>query len=70
MCNNNRLRSALLIGKSQLVLDNAVAGLRDLGRGRTTSPKTSTGSVRAMARKFSGGPGAAGRAALLHLARE
>jgi hypothetical protein len=31
MANENRQRSVLLIGKSQLVLDHAVAGLRDLG---------------------------------------
>jgi hypothetical protein len=31
MTTDNRQRSVLLIGKSQLVLDDAVAGLRDLG---------------------------------------
>jgi hypothetical protein len=31
MANENRQRSVLLIGKSQLVLDDAVAGLHDLG---------------------------------------
>jgi hypothetical protein len=31
MATNNPRRSVLLIGKSQLVLDDAVAGLRDLG---------------------------------------
>jgi hypothetical protein len=31
MATNNRQRSVLLIGKSQLVLDDAVAGLHDLG---------------------------------------
>jgi hypothetical protein len=31
MTTGNTQRSALLIGKSQLVLDHAVAGLRDLG---------------------------------------
>jgi hypothetical protein len=31
MATNNPQRSVLLIGKSQLVLDDAVAGLRDLG---------------------------------------
>jgi hypothetical protein len=31
MATNHRQRSVLLIGKSQLVLDDAVAGLHDLG---------------------------------------